>query len=82
MAWVKYNKDGIVNLDRVTDIQLRKVRIRRNDNYYGWAIFIYNGDATKYQSKTYYSYEEGEKAFNNLIGQLASNVQYIDITDI
>lgn len=82
MAWVKYNKDGIVNLDRVTDIQLRKVLIRRNDNYYGWAIFIYNSDVNKYQSKTYYSYEEGAKVFDNLIGQLASNVQYIDITDI
>lgn len=81
MAWVKYNKYCIINLDRVTDIQLRKVLIQRNDNY-GWAIFIYNGDANKYQSKTYYSYEEGAKAFNNLIGQLASNVQYIDITDI
>ena len=33
MAWVKYNKDGIVNLDRITDIQLRKVLIQRNDNY-------------------------------------------------
>lgn len=81
MAWVKYNKDGIVNLDRVTDIQLRKVLIQRNDNY-GWAIFIYNGDATKYQSKTYYSYEEGVKVFDNLIGKLASNIQYIDITNI
>ena len=80
MAWVKYNKYCIINLDRVTDIQLRKVLIQRNDNY-GWAIF-YNGDANKYRSKTYYSYEEGAKAFNNLIGQLASNVQYIDITDI
>lgn len=81
MTWVKYNKDGIVNLNRVTDIQLRKVLIQRNDNY-GWAIFIYNGDATKYQSKTYYSYEEGVKVFDNLIGQLASNIQYIDITNI
>ena len=81
MAWVKYNKYCIINLDRVTDIQLRKVLIKRNDNY-GWAIFIYNGDATKYQSKTYYSYEEGAKVFDNLIGQLASNSQYIDLTDI
>lgn len=80
MAWIKYNKVGIVNLDRVTDIQLRKVLIQRDS--YGWAIFIYNGDTTKYQSKTYYSYEEGAKIFDNLIGQLASNIQYIDITDI
>ena len=81
MTWVKYNKDGIVNLDRVTDIQLRKVLIYRNDTY-GWAIFFYNNDANKYQSKTYYSYEKCAKVFDNLIGQLASNVQYIDITDI
>lgn len=80
MAWVKYNKDGIVNLDRVVDIQLRKVFIQNNS--YGWAIFLYDGDANKYQTKTYYSYEEGTRAFNNVIRQLVSNVQYIDITEI
>lgn len=79
MAWVKYDKDGLVNLDKIVDINIRTIHTV-NDNYV-WTINFYATQEHRYPSKTYKSFEECMRVFNNLTRQLASNAQYIDITD-
>ena len=77
MAWVKYNKNGIVNLNRIIDIQLRKELIQRDS--YGWAICLYDSKDNKYSTKIYHSLEECTHDFEYLTGCLRSSKQFIDI---
>lgn len=80
MAWVKYNKDGIVNLDRIIDIQLGKVIIQ--NNIYGWAICLHDSNANRYQSKIYHSIEECTHDFEYITKYLKSGKKFIDMTNI
>lgn len=79
MAWIKYDEDGIVNLDKITGIHVREAHI---NNSHGWAIFIHDGGDNTYPTKVYTSWEECMKAFNGLIKRLEFGIQFIDMTNI
>ena len=40
MAWVKYNNDGLVNLDKITDINIVKVQDKEGNYIYMTFAFI------------------------------------------
>lgn len=80
MAWIKCDKDQLVNLDKITDITINKVYIAKNN--YGWAIYLYAGGDDRYPTKTYDSLEECMHVFEYLTKCLESGKKYIDITDV
>ena len=84
MAWIKCDKDQLVNLDKITDITINKVYIAKNN--YGWAIYlyavVYASGNNRYLTKTYYSLDECMHVFEYLTKCLESGKQYIDITDV
>ena len=78
MAWVKYEKNDLINLDKNTDIHIEKVQNKKDD--YVYDIRFYTG--IDYLFKRYASLEECIRAFEYLIKCIESGKQYIDITNI
>lgn len=77
MTWVKYTKRGLINLDRITEIRVKK--IHDTENSYVWIIHLYDG-RDNYLLERYTSFEECMRAFEYLVKCLESGKQYIDIT--
>ena len=78
MAWIKYEKNDLINLDKTTDIHIEKVQDKKCDSVYD--IRFYTG--IDYLFKRYTSLEECMHSFEYLIKCLESGKQYIDITNI
>lgn len=78
MAWVKYNNDGLVNLDKITDINI--VKVQDEEGNYIYDIRFYNGE--NYSFKRYTSLEECMHAFEHLTKWLSLGVRFIDITSV
>ena len=76
MAWIKYDKDGIVNIDKIAHIHVREAHTRK------WAIYFHDGGDNIYHTKVYTSWDECMKAFNDLIRRLEFGIQFIDMTNI
>lgn len=81
MAWAKYDKDSLVNLDRITDINIKQDYTVMNRVVY--SICFHCGRDNRYFTKPYYkSFEECMHAFEYLTGCLRSGKQFIDMTNI
>ena len=80
MSWVKYDKDCLINLDKVIDITVGKTHTT-NDNYV-WTINFYDIKEHRYPSRIYDSIEECMHDFEYLTICLESGKQYIDITNV
>ena len=78
MAWVKYGKDDLINLDKTTDIHIAKVQDKKGD--YVYDIRFYTG--VDYLFKRYTSMEECMQNFEYLTKCLSLGVQLIDITSV
>ena len=78
MAWVKYNNDGLVNLDKIIDINI--VKVQDEEGNYIYDIRFYNGE--NYSFKRYTSLEECMHAFKHLTKWLSLGVRFIDITSV
>ena len=74
MTWVKYGKDDLINLDKTTDIHIKKVQDKIYD------IRFYTG--VDYLFKRYTSLEECMQAFEYLVRCLSFGIQFIDMTNI
>ena len=84
MAWIKCDKDRLVNLAKITDITINKVLMTKG--CYGWTICLYAGvyasGNNRYLTKTYYSLDECMHVFEYVTECLESGEQYIDITSV
>ena len=78
MAWVKYNNDGLVNLDKIIDINI--VKVQDEEGNYIYDIRFYNGE--NYSFKRYTSLEKCMHAFEHLTKCLSLGVRFIDITSV
>ena len=78
MAWVKYNNDGLVNLDKIIDINI--VKVQDEEGNYIYDIRFYNGE--NYSFKRYTSLEECMRDFEYLVRCLSFGIQFIDMTNI
>ena len=78
MAWVKYDKDDLINLDKTTDIHIKKVQDKEGNYIYD--IRFYNGE--NYLFKRYTSLEECMRDFEYLVNCLSFGIQFIDMTNI
>lgn len=78
MAWVKYNNDGLVNLDKITDINI--VKVQDKEGNYIYDIRFYTG--VDYLFKRYTSLEECKRDFEYLVRCLSFGIQFIDMTNI
>ena len=78
MAWVKYNNDGLVNLDKIIDINI--VKVQDEEGNYIYDIRFYNGE--NYSFKRYTSLEECMHDFYYLVNCLSYGIQFIDMTNI
>lgn len=82
MSWIKYNKNSLVNLDKITDIHFRERENPIATNRKGWVIYLYDGENISFPSKIYNSIDECMNAFDYLTKCLETGKQYIDITDV
>lgn len=80
MSWVKYDKDSLINLDKVIDINVGKTHTT-NGNFV-WTINFYDIEEHRYPSRIYNSIEECMHDFEYLTICLESGKQYIDITNV
>ena len=78
MAWVKYNNDGLVNLDKIIDINI--VKVQDEEGNYIYDIRFYKGE--DYLFKRYTSLEECMRDFEYLVRCLSFGIQFIDMTNI
>ena len=78
MAWVKYGEDDLINLDKTTDIHIKKVQDKKGD--YVYDIRFYTG--VDYLFKRYTSLEECMRDFEYLVRCLSFGIQFIDMTNI
>lgn len=78
MAWVKYDNDDLINLDKTTDIHIAKVQDEKGDYVYN--IRFYTG--VDYLFKRYTSLEECMRDFEYLVRCLSFGIQFIDMTNI
>ena len=78
MAWIKYEKNDLINLDKTTDIHIEKIQDKKCD--YVYDIRFYTG--IDYLFKRYTSLEECTHAFEYLVRCLSSGIQFIDMTNI
>ena len=78
MAWVKYNNDGLVNLDKIIDINI--VKVQDEEGNYIYDIRFYNGE--NYSFKRCTSLEECMRDFEYLVRCLSFGIQFIDMTNI
>ena len=78
MAWVKYGEDDLINLDKTTDIHIKKVQDKKCD--YVYDIRFYTG--VDYLFKRYTSLEECMRDFEYLVRCLSFGIQFIDMTNI
>ena len=78
MAWVKYNNDGLVNLDKIIDINI--VKLQDEEGNYIYDIRFYNGE--NYSFKRYTSLGECMRDFEYLVRCLSFGIQFIDMTNI
>lgn len=78
MTWVKYNNDGLVNLDKTTDINI--VKVQDEEGNYIYDIRFYKDE--NYSFKRYTSLEECMHAFYYLVNCLSYGIQFIDMTNI
>ena len=78
MVWVKYEKNDLINLDKLTDIHIEKVQNKKDD--YVYDIRFYTG--VDYLFKRYTSLEECMRDFEYLVRCLSFGIQFIDMTNI
>lgn len=82
MAWIKYDKNSLVNLDKITGIHFRERENPIATNRNGWVIYLYDDENNSFPSKIYNSIDECMNAFDYLTKCLESGKQYIDIASI
>ena len=78
MTWVKYDTDDLINLDKTTDIHIKKVQDEKGD--YVYDIRFYTG--VDYLFKRYTSLEACMRDFEYLVRCLSFGIQFIDMTNI